>query len=91
MAALDATVVGISSQSLDSHERFRDHHDLTVPLLADEDRAVAKAYGVSVPVVGARRAVFVIDAEGVVRHRHVHSLGLGYQDVDALREALASA
>ena len=91
MAQLDATVVGISAQGLDSHERFRANHGLTVPLLADEDKAVAKAYGVAVPVVGARRAVFVIDADGVVRHRHVHSLGLGFQDVGDLREALAKA
>jgi len=35
---LDATVVGISGQSVRSHERFREHHDLTVPLLADPDR-----------------------------------------------------
>src|SRR6476661_7160962 len=45
MAQLDATVVGISSQSVDSHESFQQHHSLTVPLLADEDKAVAKAYG----------------------------------------------
>lgn len=91
MASLDATVVGISSQSLDSHESFRDHHGLTVPLLADEDRAVAKAYGATAPAVGTRRATIVIDAEGIVRYRHVHTLGLGFQDVDDLREALAAA
>src|SRR3954463_8539670 len=45
MEQLDATVVGISAQSVGSHERFRDHHGLTVPLLADEDKAVAKSYG----------------------------------------------
>jgi hypothetical protein len=32
--------------------------------------------------------VFVIDPEGVVRHRHVHALGLSFLDVDDLREAL---
>ena len=90
MAELDATIVGISSQSIGSHERFRDRHDLTVPLLADPDRAVSKAYGVTAPVVGVRRAVVVIDEAGVVRHRHVHTLGVAYQDVDALREALAA-
>ena len=41
--ALDATVVGISSQSLESHRGFSDKHSLNVPLLADEDGAVAKA------------------------------------------------
>ena len=90
MDELDATVVGISAQSVGSHERFRDHHGLTVPLLADEDKAVAKTYGVTAPALGTRRATFVIDEEGVVRYRHVHTLGLDYQGVDELREALAS-
>src|SRR3954449_11492260 len=36
---LDADVLGISPQSLDSHERFRARHGLTVPLLADPDRS----------------------------------------------------
>jgi peroxiredoxin Q/BCP len=90
MAALDATIVGISAQSLDSHERFRDHHGLTVPLLADHDKAVAKAYGVTAPALGTRRATVVIDEDGIVRYRHVHTLGLDFQDVDALREALAT-
>src|SRR3954469_7491471 len=44
-AALDATVVGISSQSVESHESFIAEHGLNVPLLADEDGAVAQAYG----------------------------------------------
>jgi peroxiredoxin Q/BCP len=90
MAGLDATVVGISSQSLESHESFRDHHGLTVPLLADEDKAVAKAYGVVFPAVGVRRAVIVVDGDGVVRHRHVHTLGVAFEDVDSLREMLAT-
>ena len=50
MSALDATVVGISHQSLESHEAFVEHHGLTVPLLADVDHEVATAYGVSAPV-----------------------------------------
>ena len=86
---LGATVVGISAQGLDSHEEFIARHGLTVPLLADTDGAVAKAYGAWRPVVGTRRAVFVVDEQGVVRHRHMHALGLDYQDVDELREALS--
>ena len=88
MGALDATVVGISHQSLESHEAFVEHHGLTVPLLADVDHDVARAYGVSAPVIGTRRAAFVIDEDGIVRHRHVHALGLDFQDVDDLAAAL---
>jgi peroxiredoxin Q/BCP len=91
LEGLGATVVGISAQDLESHQRFTDHHGLTVPLLADVDKAVAKSYGAAAPLVGTRRAVFVIDEEGVVRFTHVHRLGLDYLDADQLRDAVAQA
>jgi thioredoxin-dependent peroxiredoxin len=91
LADLGATVVGISSQSLSSHEGFKAKHALNVPLLADEDRAVARLYSATTPGIGTTaRAVIVIDEQGVVRHRHDHRLGLDYQSVDELREALAA-
>jgi peroxiredoxin Q/BCP len=90
MDSLDAVVVGISSQSLDSHSQFTENHGLNVPLLADEDGAVAKLYDASAPLVGTRRAVVIVDEEGVVRHRHDHTLGIDFQDVDELSAALAS-
>jgi peroxiredoxin Q/BCP len=88
VSALDAVVVGISSQDLDSHEGFVAKHGLNVPLLADVDNSVAKAYGAYAPVIGTRRAAVIVDEEGVVRYRHDHTLGLDFQDVDQLREAL---
>jgi thioredoxin-dependent peroxiredoxin len=87
---LNASVVGISSQSLDSHEGFSERHGLNVPLLADEGGDVAKQYDVHAPIVGTKRAVIVIDEDGIVRHRHDHRLGLDFQSVDDLREALAT-
>lgn len=87
---LGATAVGISSQSVESHEGFRDKHDLTVPLLADEDGAVARAYGARRPVQGTTRTVVIVDEEGVVRYRHDSLLGLTYQTVDDLLAALDS-
>lgn len=91
LARLDAEVVGISSQSIDSHERFMAEHDLTVPLLADPDRKAIEAYGVAGPGGLTRRSVFIIDPEGIVRHRHVALLGLRYQDTDQLARALKDA
>ena len=87
---LDAVIVGISNQDLDSHEQFKLAHGLNIPLLADVDGAVAKSFGAHAPVVGTRRAVVIVDEDGVVRHRHDHRLGLDFQDVDELRDALAS-
>jgi thioredoxin-dependent peroxiredoxin len=88
MHGLPATVVGISAQDVSSHQDFQAKHSIPVPLLADTNRAVAKAYGVSAPVVGTRRAVFIVDEDGVIRHRHVHRLGLDFQTVDEIRAAL---
>jgi peroxiredoxin Q/BCP len=92
--SLNATVVGISSQDLASHEDFVAKHSLNVPLLADVDKAVAKAYSAFSPRLGTKRAVIVIDEQGIVRHRHDHLLGLDYQTVDDLKaelDALPSA
>ena len=86
---LGADVLGISPQSVESHERFTEEKKLNVPLLADEDKSVARAYGVLAgPMV--RRAIFVIDEEGVVRYRKVTLAGLTYESVDDLQRAVAS-
>jgi thioredoxin-dependent peroxiredoxin len=90
LASLDATVVGISSQDLASHEGFAGKHSLNVPLLADVDRDVARKYSAYSSRMGTKRAVIVIDEQGVVRHRHDHMLGLDYQSVDDLKAALDS-
>jgi peroxiredoxin Q/BCP len=86
---LGADVLGISPQSVESHERFTQEKSLNVPLLADEDKEVAKAYGVLAgPMV--RRAIFVIDEGGIVRHRKVTLVGLSFESVDDLEQALAA-
>lgn len=86
---LGAEVLGISPQSVDSHERFVEEKRLNVPLLADEDKQVARAYGVLAgPMV--RRAIFIVDEEGIVRHRKVTLAGLTYESVDDLEQALAA-
>jgi peroxiredoxin Q/BCP len=88
MRALNAVVVGISAQDVDSHQSFTDAHSLNVPLLADTSKAVAKAYKVSAPVIGTRRATFIVDEEGIVRFAHVHALGLSFLGVDEIAKAL---
>jgi peroxiredoxin len=72
---------------VDSHQGFVGKNSLTVPLLADVDGAVAKLYSAH-GRTGTKRAVIVIDEDGVVRHRHDHLLGLDYQSVDDLKAAL---
>ena len=88
MSALDATVVGISAQDVDSHTKFVTEKGIPVPLLADPGNKVAKSFGASAPIVGTRRAVVIVDEEGKVAYKHVHTLGLDFQTVDEIREAL---
>jgi peroxiredoxin Q/BCP len=88
--ALGATAVGISGKGVESKRAFADKHGLTVPLLADPDHAVSRAYDCWSKLRGTRRSVVIVDERGVVRHRHDHTLGLDFQTVDEIRAALAS-
>jgi len=75
--ATSAEVVGISSDSVDSHRKFAEHHDLPLRLLSDADGQVSKLYGARSLVPGkVARSVFVIDAEGILRYQDVRPLGL---------------
>src|SRR3982751_6007029 len=90
---LGAEVLGISPQSLDSHEHWVKEQELNVPLLADVDLAVSKSYGVTGWIVplgrlaglketpGGRyimRSIFIVDEQGIVRHRQVSRTGSSY-------------
>ena len=88
---LGVTMLGISPESVERHEAFSHKHGLTVPLLADEGRKVAKLYGVTGIGGLVRRSIFLIDEERVVRYRHVASLGLTYKDVGDLEQMVAKA
>src|SRR3954447_7007393 len=87
---LDATVVGISAQDLESHHEFLGAHGIPVPLLADVDKQVARAYGVTAPVLGTRRAVVIVDEAGRIAHRDVHTTGLKFRSVDEIQQALGA-
>ncbi len=70
-AKAGATVIGISPDSVADHCAFRDKHKLGVTLAADEDKAVANAYGVWVEkknygktYMGIERTTLLVDAKG---------------------------
>ncbi|NED13262.1 peroxiredoxin [Streptomyces sp. SID9124] len=86
---LDAEVWGISPQGVDSHESFARAQGLRMPLLADPGRETARAFGVAAPGIGVRRAVFLIDGEGVLRWKHVALLGATFQSLDTLADRLS--
>lgn len=87
---LGATVWGVNFSDLDSHEHFARKRDLRFPLLADTERTVAKAYGITMPGLGLKRSVFIVDAEGIVRWKHVARIGLTFQDTDTITAQLAA-
>ena len=69
----DATVLGISRDSISSHKKFKDKYSLNFPLLSDTSGEVTKAYGVykqknmyGVIRWGIERSTFIIDEDGKI-------------------------
>jgi thioredoxin-dependent peroxiredoxin len=90
--ATGAEVVGISSDSVESHKKFAEHHELPLRLLSDADRAVATLYGARSFIPGrVARSVFVIDAEGILRYSDVRPVGLIRPKDDATIAAIKAA
>ncbi|HKP72678.1 MAG TPA: peroxiredoxin [Pyrinomonadaceae bacterium] len=94
-AETGAEVVGISTDTADSHRKFAEHHNLPLRLLADTDGKVHKAYNASSWFPGrAARAVVVVDAEGIIRYRKVEAVSLfrprDSEIIEAIRAAQAS-
>jgi thioredoxin-dependent peroxiredoxin len=71
---IDAVVIGISKDSVASHDRFKTKYELPFALASDKDLEAANAYGVWVEksmygkkYMGMERATFLIDGKGVIR------------------------
>ncbi len=74
--AAGAAVLGISGDSVYSHDAWARHHGLSYPLLSDIHRTVCRAYGVYNGERNcARRSVFIVDKEGVVRFTEEYGSG----------------
>ncbi len=90
----DTIVLGVSADSLDSHEKFIKKYNLNFPLLSDADHNVAKAYGAwgeknmfGKTYYGMIRKTFVIDRDGVLEHvfHKVKADGHGEKVVNLLK------
>ena len=71
--AADTEIVGVSPDSLKSHDKFRSKYDLGFPLASDEDKAILEAYGVWVEksmygrkYMGIERTTVLIGSDGRV-------------------------
>lgn len=85
---LDAQILGISPQGLESHERFSTKHGFKFPLLADTEKAVAREYGTLGPIGFPRRSVFIVDGGGTIRYAHRAIAGLTFRPASELVKAL---
>ena len=70
-----AVVIGVSTDSVESHKKFKKKFDLNFPLLADTDKKIAEAYGTwkeksmyGKKYMGIERTTFIIDEQGKVSH-----------------------
>ena len=87
-----AEVVGLSTDSVESHQKFAEHHELPLRLLSDAGAKVANLYGARSLIPGkVARSVFVIDAKGVIRYRDVRPLGLFRPKDDKVLRAIQEA
>ena len=91
---LGAVVLGISRDSVKSHENFRAKHRFPFQLLSDSDETVCRSYGVikeknmyGRKVMGIERSTFLIDREGILRRqwRKVKVAGHVEEVLEALR------
>jgi peroxiredoxin Q/BCP len=69
---LNAQILGVSLDDVESHKKFSENHGLPFPLLADADGKTADAYGVKTKMMGwtvAKRQTFIVDPRGnIARH-----------------------
>jgi peroxiredoxin Q/BCP len=69
LTKLDAEVIGVSGQNVESHKSFATHHGLPFILLSDQGNEVRELYGVpsSMGIIPGR-VTYIIDKKGMVRH-----------------------
>lgn len=80
-----AEVVGVSSDSVESHESFATHHRLPFVLLSDEGGALRKLYGVPTTMgMFPGRVTYIIDRDGVVRHIFSSQIQFNRHVIEAL-------
>ena len=90
-ADVGAQVIGLSPQSVASHEAFAERFNVRFPLLADADKAVGASYGILGPLGFYRRSVFVLDAEGIIRYVRRSMTNLAYVERGDLVEAVRAS
>ena len=84
---LGVKVVGISHDGAESHQKFREKHDLPFTLLTDPEYQVAALYD-SKSLLGMKRSIFLVDESRVIRYLHIESLALLRRRREEVLEAI---
>lgn len=81
----NALIVGISPGTIEKHQEFAQKYRLPMPLLVDEERKITRLFGKHswLPIT-LSRAIIVIDAKGIIRHRKVMFRGFRPTDYSIL-------
>ncbi|OWP56526.1 MAG: peroxiredoxin [Thermoplasmatales archaeon B_DKE] len=80
---LGATILGVSSDSLESHKKFKEKRNLPFTLLSDPDKSIRKLYGATGAILPPR-ITFVIDTDGTIRHVYNSQLNARNHAVEAI-------
>lgn len=84
---LNATIIGVSPDSIESHQSFIDQHDLPFKLVVDADHQLAKDFGVTKlkekqgkTYQGIQRSTFIIDQKGIVQKVFAYVQVIGHTE-----------
>ena len=86
---MEVQVLGISPDSVESHQQFKAKHNLPFPLLSDDELEVASEWGCK-GLLGMKRAVFLLDEQHIVRYQHIESLAIFRRKKEELLEAISA-
>ena len=82
----NALIIGISADSVESHQRFRASLDLPYHLLSDERKEVIRLYDVQrmLPFLPNKRVTYIVGMDGMIKGAYHHELAFGQHKNDVL-------
>ncbi|HZS45543.1 MAG TPA: peroxiredoxin [Blastocatellia bacterium] len=88
---MDAVLLAINTDSVQSHKGFQDKYQFPFQLLSDPDRKVAKQYKSAMPFINiVKRAIFVVDKTGRIAYKHTELTPMTRRTSDEILKVLQS-
>jgi len=86
---LGVDVLGINTDSVESHKKFAESKRIDFPLLSDDKGIVSKKYNALYPIVNkSKRAIYIIDKNGIIRYKSFELIPVTYKKPQALLKKL---